>query len=142
MEDVLTALVNKRTEIMRDLVTARDVLAQLEDKLTTLEGAIRVFDPDIALVQPKRRPVPLLTNSKRGVMVRAITDTMRDAGKPLTCREIAMLVMERRRLPRTDPAFVTLMVSRTSNSLRRLRSEGYLLSESPGGRGAQVWRFV
>ena len=130
---VLSGLIAKRAELLRDITIAKDKLAMCEADLASIEGAIRVFDPDIEL-QDKGRRVPAVHAAPEGDMARYILGCLRAAKAPLASREIASYVMEQRQLDPRDKRLRRTMTERTGAALRRLRERGLVLSCSgPGG---------
>jgi hypothetical protein len=118
----------KRGELMRDITVARDRIAMLEADLASVEGAIRVFDPDSILPEKGKR-VPALNAAPFGHMTRHIMDCLRGGQAKLT-GEVTSYVMECRHL---DPAYKRLwffMRNRTSAALGRLRRKGFIRSET------------
>ena len=134
---VLSGLIAKRAELLRDITIAKDKLAMCEADLASIEGAIRVFDPDIELGDKGRR-VPAVHAAPEGDMARYILDCLRAAKGPLKSSEIASYVMEQRQLDPRDKRLHGTMVERTYAALRRLRERGLVRSEA-GKAGLLAW---
>jgi hypothetical protein len=115
----IAALVRKRAELSGDLIVAEKRIAQLRSDLTSIDGAIRVFDPSIAAAQIrpviKRKTVPLLP---QGQGTRIILDTMRRAGAPLTPREIAERIAAEHGIG-TGPGAMERLTQKVRNALAR-----------------------
>lgn len=134
MKLVVHGLIDKRAELVREVTLARESLCEAEGRLATIETAIRLFDPDISFDNlPKRRLA--FTVKKRGRSSRAALDVLRAAGRPLTVREIALAILERHQLSRTDPVLLTSMINRVSGAMRRLRKLEQVKAREVGARG-------
>ena len=134
---VLNGLIEKRAEIERDLTIARDRLAMLEIDLANIEGAIRVFDPDIVVPERSKR-VPAVHAAPVGHMSRFITDCLRNASRPVSSGEIVDYVMEQRKLDPRDRRLRRNMSDRTGQVLRTMRKRGLITSEKTA-EGVLVW---
>lgn len=137
---VLSGLIAKRAELLRDITIAKDRLAMCEADLASIEGAIRVFDPDIEL-QDKGRRVPAVHAAPEGDMARYILDCLRAAKGPLKSSEIASYVMEQRQLDPRDKRLQRTMAERTYAALSRLRGRALVRSEAGAG-GLLMWRLA
>ena len=73
---VVPGLCDKRSELLRDITIARDRLAMLEADLASIEGAIRVFEPDLELADKGKR-VPAVHAAPEGAMSRFVIDCLR-----------------------------------------------------------------
>src|SRR3954471_20917141 len=119
---VLSGLIRKRQEIAGELETAYGRIAALTESLRSLDGAIRLFGPETHLdeIAPKQRRYV----AQPGEISRAIRETLRDAGKPLTARDIALGVMAARGMDPSDAAMLGTMQKRVMASLRNLQLGG------------------
>jgi hypothetical protein len=94
---------------------------------------------DIGIVRV--RPAPRRHAAFRRESSRLILNMLREAGGPMTTRDIVLKVMEARGLNVADRPMHETMRMRVSASLRGLRDRGTLTSSE--GRGASVlWRLV
>ena len=87
---VISALREKRAELSGELIAAEKRIVQLRADISSLDGAIRVFDPTAEpdKIRPiLRRKKPTLI--PRGQCSRAVLDMLRHADSPMTAREIA-----------------------------------------------------
>lgn len=141
MELVVHGLINKRAELMRDLSVAKDKLAMLEADLASIEGAIRVFDPDLDMEKHRSRRVPGVHTAPEGMMARFVRDKLRGATEPLCTREITLHVMEQRGLSPSDKRLFSNMRDRTGAALYRMRKNGEVVSK-PGVKRALLWSLV
>jgi hypothetical protein len=116
---ILAGLIRKRQEIAGELETAYGRVAALTDNLRSLDDTIRLFGPETHLdeIAPKQRRYV----AQPGEISRAIRETLRDAGKPLTVRDITLGVMATRGMDPHDAALFGTMQKRVMASLRNLR---------------------
>ena len=87
---VISALRRKRAELAGEILTARRQIEKLRDDLDNIDRTLRVFDPAIRL--EKIRPVVRRKGASffhHGECGRAIMDTLRRSGEPLSAQEIA-----------------------------------------------------
>jgi hypothetical protein len=139
MKLVVHGLLEKRAEIVRELSLARDQLTAVETKLAAIETAIRVFDPDVSFDKLPKKRIGFATPGRKARTSRAVIDVLRAAGRRLTVREIALTLLERNQLSRTDPVLMASMINRVSGAVKRLRDQGRIQSEQDGKRGAAVF---
>lgn len=128
---VLAGLIRKRQELTGELETAYGRIAALTETLRALDQTIRLFDPGTALdeIAPKQRRYV----AQPGEISRAIRETLRDAGKPLTVREITLGLMETRQMETSDTALFGTMQKRVTASLRNLQLGGGVQSHREAG---------
>lgn len=138
----LSGLLRKRGELTSEVEALR---AQLGDKLAALDhvdATIRVFKPDIDLVDLPERPAPPPNAAFRGEVQRFLLHTLRVTGEPLTTTQLAEAVMVSRRLNVSDRVLLKLIRARTGHSLGRLRKQGFVASER-FSKGAELeWRLT
>lgn len=139
----LKGLIRRRSHLIAEINGKRDALNELMVNLQTLEEAIRVFKPDIDWEDLPERRVPPPHVAFRGELARFLVDHLRKhRGKPTT-KELALAVMEARRLNTADAKLHYMLSIRVGQSLRRLRDKGYVASEraDPTGKqgGLQRW---
>ncbi len=133
---VLSGLIRKRQEIVCDLDAAQSRLRQLILDIDAVDATIRLFQPNIDLAVVKVRPTPRRHEAHRGDTSRLILSLLREAGEPLSHREVTLRVMQARGLNVADRPLYSTMRDRVGASLRGLRGRGKL---APGdGRGAGV----
>ncbi|MBA2921083.1 hypothetical protein GON01_09400 [Sphingomonas sp. MAH-20] len=139
----LSGLIRKRAELVADINGARDRLSDMMSSLDVLDQAIRIFKPDIDFEALPVRRVPPPHVAFRGELARFLIDYMRKAGKPLNTRELAVAVMDARRLNVADAILLTKITHRVGNSLRKLRSKGFVANErdAPSGKPGAMQRW-
>lgn len=130
-------LLRKRGELTAEVETLR---AQLDTRLAALDhidATIRVFKPDIDIQDMPERPAPPANAAFRGEVQRFLLDTLRAAAEPRTTSQMAVAVMDARRLNVGDRVLRKLIEKRTGHSLGRLRKQGYVASEKYS-KGAEL----
>ena len=131
MPHVLSGLIAKRAEPAGEIEAAEARLRELRAALGHLDATILLFDPAFPVVgirakQP-RRGLHLFGS---GELVRLVFGVLREAGEPLTIREIAEAVMRAKSLPehgrtrRTVERRVHRTAQRRADVIERARVEG------------------
>jgi hypothetical protein len=135
----LFGLIRKRAECGGEIDTLHAQLELRMAEMHTLDGAIRVFAPDIDLeAMPVRRVTPA-NACFRGEMARFFLDALRRAPDGLTTAELSTAVMSARRLNTADLVLARATLRRTGNSLKGLRNKGYLTSTKAAAGGMLRW---
>ena len=134
---VFSGLVRKRQEIAADLDAAQSRVRQLILDIDALDATIRLFQPDIDLSVVKVRPVPRRHEAHRGDTSRLVLSLLREAGEPLSHREITQRVMAARGLNLADRALCQTMRDRVGACLRGMRKRGRLVSGEGSGPGVR-----
>ena len=133
---VISALREKRAELSGELIAAEKRIVQLRADISSLDGAIRVFDPTAEpdKIRPiLRRKKPMLI--PRGQCSRAVLDMLRHADSPMTAREIAAQLAARYQIDSSNMDAIKALVAKVRNSLARQKG---LVSELRGDMKA--WR--
>ena len=133
---VLSGLIRKRQEIAAELDAAQSRVRQLVLDIDAVDGCIRLFEPDIDLSVVKVRPTPRRHEAHRGDTSRLILSLLREAGEPLSHREITLRIMAHRGLNVADKLLYETLRNRVGASLRGMRERGRLASGE--GKGAGV----
>lgn len=133
---VLSGLIRKRQEIEAELDVAQSRTRQLVLDIDAVDATIRLFAPDLDLSVIKVRPTPRRHEAHRGDTSRLILSLLREAGEPLSHRELTVRVMEARGLNVADRALALTMRTRIGASLRGMRERGRLVSGE--GKGTSV----
>ena len=135
-EHVIHGLLRKRQEVADALDLAQGRVRQLVLDIDAVDATLRLFQPDIEVGIVRVRPTPRRHTAMRGESSRLILDMLREAGEPLSTRDIVLRVMEARGINAADKAMAETMRLRVASSLRRLRDRGTLTSTE--GRGSGV----
>src|SRR5689334_23652763 len=90
------ALVRKRAELAGMIELCRAELEALTANLGHLDATLRLFDPEIRLdaIRPKA-PRPAADTGRPEITTRMVLDVMRQAGEPLSAREVAARLLDR-----------------------------------------------
>ena len=100
---VVSALRNKRAELVGTVRQLEQQLAQQVTNLAHLDATMQLFDPDI---RPQEiRPKQQRARSawfRQGECLRLIYDQLRDAPRPVATRELAERIMRAKAIPATD----------------------------------------
>jgi len=124
-EHVLAGLVRKRSEIAGQIEHTQQALRKLIGDLDSIDAAIRLFDPqaDIAAIKP--RQYPPRHAAFRGEMMRHVMGCLRlSEGKPVTTRDIAMVVMKARGLNPEDAELLVTIRKRVGACIWKLKQAG------------------
>jgi hypothetical protein len=115
----LSGLVAKRAELAGEIRLAEERLDQLRADILHLDAAIRIIDPsyhtDAIVPKVRRQRREWFGN---GELLRMVLETLRKAPEPLTAREIAVALMERKGFDATDAATVRLVEKRVDATVR------------------------
>ena len=130
-QNVLFGLIRKRQEVAGELETAYGRIAALTAALSSLDGTIRLFAPETALDeiaprQPRYAAQP-------GEVSRAIRNALREAGQPLTVRDITASVMAARQMDVQNRTLFLATQKRVLASLRNLQLGGSVQSHREPG---------
>jgi hypothetical protein len=78
-EHVISGLIAKRAELGGRIEFAQAELRQMLIDLDSLDATIRLFDPEIDLVEIKPKPLPARNQAFRGEVSRIVLGTLRKA---------------------------------------------------------------
>ena len=132
-EHVLSGLIRKRAEITAQVEDLQMRLRQLIMDADNLDGAIRIFKPDMDLAEIRPKAVPRQHVAFEGEVRRAVLDALRETGLALTIKDLALRMMEARKLSATDARLVRVAEKKVGACLRKLRRQGAV--QSAKGRG-------
>lgn len=95
---VISALVDKRARIDGEIQIRRYQITRLELELAHLDAVIRMFRPsyDLSKIATKRSIKRSKTGTARGSGTREALTILREAGEPLTSRDIAERILLKR----------------------------------------------
>ncbi len=106
-----------------------------------LDGAIRIFDPGMDLAEIRLKAVPRRHVAFEGQVRRAVLDALRETGLALRIKDIALRMMEARKLSATDARLVRVVEKKVGACLRKLRGQGTV--QSARGRGDNLrWKLA
>lgn len=128
---VVSGLKAKRSEIDGELRLAERRVAQLHADLGAIDATLRIFDPivQVRAIKPrlKRGRPPSIPS---GSFSRTVLDVLREAGAPMTVREIAVKAAAVLALDMATARAMQRTIGQVRNVLARTR-EG-LVSEKDG----------
>jgi hypothetical protein len=132
-ENVLSGLIRKRAELAGELEALQARVQELFAGLDSLDTTIRLFSPDAEpdAIQPKRPATRYA--ALPGQTSRAVVDTLREAARPLTTRDLTLHVMAARGLDGEDHNLFLTMQKRVLASLRNLRMREAVRSDRRSG---------
>src|SRR4051812_31357537 len=135
----LSALIEKRAELAGDIRGLEDQLEQKRSDILHIDAVIRLIDPEFqpdAIVPKRRRPRREWFGNNE--LLRLILDTLRQVSEPLTAKEVATAIMEKRGFDTNDAVTVRLIEKRVFSACHRRR--GALVEEVVHGPRAVGWR--
>lgn len=97
-EHVLSGLIRKRSELAGEIDHLESMIREKLVQLQNLDGTIRIFQPDIDLIEIKPRPVPVRDSALPGQMIRAVLTVLREARDPISSHEVTLRVMRLRNM--------------------------------------------
>jgi hypothetical protein len=130
---ILNALVERRRELMGRMHKAQAELQQMHANLAALDSVIQQLDPEYRLeaLRPRYRRAPAAP--ELASISRAVLDTLRRFGGPMSAKEIAGKVMEARGLNLADPKLRRQMSKRVDMALRYQRTNGMVQEVAANG---------
>ena len=136
---VVTGLVAKRAELAGRIEQCHRELERLVANVSYLDGSIKLFAPDYKL-----EGLRVKTHRQRnqyfhqGECQRLVLEILRDAEEPLSARQIAEALVERKALEAT-PAIIEQMRKNAWGVLRRLAGNGVIRDTGTEG-GSKTWK--
>lgn len=137
-EHVLAGLTKKRAEIAGQIEHAQQALRKLVTDLDSIDAAIRLFDPTADITAIKPRQYPPRHAAFRGEMMRHVMGSLRLAKKPITTREIALVVMKARGLNPEDAELLVTIRKRVGACMWKLK-QGGIVKEVAGVGELKEW---
>jgi len=136
---VIGALRNKRAELAGVVSQLERQLSQQQADLTHLDATLRLFDPSIRLteIRPRRQCVRN-TWFRHGECVRLIYDALREAGQPVTTRDLSERIMQIKAIPTVEGRTRDLVQRTLLASLNRAKDT---IARSDVG-GVVAWRLI
>ena len=138
--EVKEALTAKRQVLLRRIAEAEKGLLGLRQDLAHLEGTMKVFDPQLALVKPKARKTAI-DYAHKGEMSQTVLEALSNPPKPPSTLDLTKHIMERRGLDVNDRALVTEVRDRARSCLTHLQRKGLVRRELLGPNTA-IWYIV
>lgn len=136
---VIGALRNKRAELAGVVSQLERQLSRQQADLTHLDATLRLFDPTIRVteIRPRRR---YMRNTwfRHGECLRLIYDVLREAGQPVTTRDLTERIMQIKAIPAAEARIRDLVQRTLLASLNRAKDT---IARSDAG-GVVAWRLV
>jgi hypothetical protein len=128
---VIGGLRDKRLELIELVGCLEQQLADHRVSLTHLDATMRLFDPNLLLVEIDLQQRERVSWFRPGECLRTIYDVMREAPQPLTTRDVARRVIAAKGITIADDRTQSLIqktilasLSRAKNTLDRLEVDG------------------
>lgn len=125
----LSALIKLHAEIGGKIIDNKKQAKKLAQDMQHVEAVIRMFAPgyNVASIAAKRRNK---SNPwfKRGTLYRSALDVLREAGEPLTARQIAERVLARRHVTNATTKQVRDLQAGIHSSLRNHKGGGVVIA--------------
>jgi hypothetical protein len=137
--NTVSGLNAKREELIRYRQSLEAEIRKVTCDIDHVEAAIRLFNPDTALVAFKKYIVQ--HRAKKGTVKRFILATLRDATEPLTALQITNLWIEARSL-RCDEQTRVVIRKRIGSALIALRAAGTLVNDGVAADGFKRWKVA
>ena len=136
---VIGALRNKRAELAGVVSQLERQLSRQQADLTHLDATLRLFDPTIRVteIRPRRR---YMRNTwfRHGECLRLIYDVLREAGQPVTTRDLTERIMQIKAIPAAEARIRDLVQRTLLASLNRAKDT---IARSDAG-GVVAWRLI
>lgn len=139
-QQTIASLVERRRELAGEMHTLQTRLHQIHSDLAALDDVIKQFDPEYQLetIRPKYRRAA--TPAETASISRAVLDTLRRSGEPMSAKAVAAAIMAERGLSMDDRALVRSMGKRVDMALRYQRTNGMVAEV--GGCATQLgWQL-
>jgi len=117
----LTKLRRARTRCHKALKQAEDLAEGYRAKLADLEARIQAIAPDLKLPPRFHRPNP---HFARGELRRLAIDMLREAGRPLAVKEMALAALKTKGVRFPDRRTMRITRTRLRDTFARLEARG------------------
>ena len=136
---VIGALRTKRAELAGVVSQLERQLSRQQADLTHLDATLRLFDPTIRVTEIRpRRQYMRNTWFRHGECLRLIYDVLREAGQPVTTRDLTERIMQIKAIPAAEARIRDLVQRTLLASLNRAKDT---IARSDAG-GVVAWRLV
>lgn len=142
MDIATSALSRKRAELAGLIEARADELDQLRADLVHLDAAIRIMCPDAEpeLIRPKRPSRKGCDWFGRQELPRLVLGSLRRAEQPLSCVEIARVVMASKGIDAGDHTALRRITGMVKGAL--YRREGRMVERVAVGQRRKGWRII
>ena len=140
---VVTGLIEKRREIAGRIEDLQRQMREAVCDLDHIEAALRIVKPDLDLEAIMPRPVPPPHAAFKGEVSRILLDTLRRTTRPLSTRDLTLVLMRERGLKTDDAKLVRIMQQRVGSSLNHWKRRGYLKpTPAQDLKGMLLWEIA
>ena len=137
--DVITALRDKRSELVEIVEHLEQQVAQRRGDLVHVDATMRLFDPGVAAdIEPHQKPRVHNAWFRQGECLRLIYDVVRDAPRPMATREITEQVMAAKGIATDDDRTRELIQKTVLGSLNRTPATIQRIETA----GVVTWRVI
>ena len=133
-DNIVSGLLRRRQEIADKLEIVQGQVRQLVLDLDALDSTLRLFRPDVEIGVVRIKPVPRRHAAVRYESSRLVFSVLREAGGPMTTRELTRAIMEARGMNTADHAMAETMRLRLASTLRKLKHRGKLVADVEAGK--------
>jgi len=134
---VISGLTRKRAVLAGEIIAAEKHTQKLRDDLTALDATIRLFDPEFCPTRARTITKRRMAVFKSGELTRAILNTLREKGAPMSAREIAEAVAASHGVDVDNAAKISRFTNHINTALVRDRPD--VVRE--GWPGDYTWRL-
>lgn len=132
----------RRRVILRQIEVTKARLAKLEAALQSLDTEIRAHDPSIDPARYRLRTAPVPADwCARGEMSRTCLRVLREAARPMTALEVALVIMRMHGLNTGDTALCQVYRYRVKACLG-LKSKAAAVRTIRASRGEVLWALA
>jgi hypothetical protein len=135
-EHTISGLLSKRADLLGEAETLRDRLAEIRNDIDALDRTLAVlgYDGDLDAQTPRQKRHVLFG---RGELSRQVFQVLREAGKPLTSRQIAQEIVSASGMDARDRKFIGDLTKRVGKACRQA-PEG-TVRKANDAHGNVVW---
>lgn len=139
-QSLLAGPIDRRRDLHGRLHKAQAEVQQMHADLAALDSVIQQIDPECRLeaIRPRYRRAPAAP--ELASISRAVLDTLRQSGGPISAKDVAGKVMEARGLNLADPKLRRQMNKRVDMALRYQRTNG-MVQASQGENATILWEI-
>ena len=136
----INRLATERAELFKEAIVYRKRLVEISKDAAAIDRILKMFDHegDLDILMPRR---VLDVVFKRGELAELVYTQLRHAGRPLSTRELACLIILERGENVKDKKYVTKVTGRVYKKLMRLKKEGEVRL-APGPERKQRWELA
>jgi hypothetical protein len=139
---VLGGLIDKRRELMQRIDQTSVLMRQLAAEMDALDGAIRIFDPNVKLDRIRPKAAPIRHAAHGGENMEPIFAALRAATEPMSTLALTFHTMAARGLDTEDAKLVSIMRKRVGATLRHFQRKRMVRSRRVVGDPFYRWEMA